>query len=368
VAATGERALGHVPALDGVRGVAVLLVVGLHLGFLLRPSFGGLFPGGFLGVDLFFVLSGFLITSLLVAERARTGRIDLPRFYLRRAYRLLPALVALLAAHALWSGYVDIPLATEVKAQLSVLLYASNFVQSAGFDMPRELVHTWTLSVEEQFYLVWPALILLLVSRIRSRQVIAGLIVAGIVASALVRLWIWRYGSGYPAAYMRIDARADGLLVGALCAFAWRWRVVPAPVAKVAGTAGLVGLGLLALLWDPRSESMFEGGYTLVALAGGAVILAALTEDWAPLPAFDWAPLRAVGRVSYGLYLWHVPCIYAVEREMGGQPGLVQAIVALALSALATFLSWRFVEQPFLRRKARMRPVALQPASSTPPA
>jgi peptidoglycan/LPS O-acetylase OafA/YrhL len=344
--------LGHVAALDGIRGIAVLLVVALHFGFVVQRGDGGLFPGGFLGVNLFFVLSGFLITSLLLGEHGRNGSISMRHFYARRALRLLPALVAFLAFHLLYAGYTDIPLRDEVIAQLSILFYIANWVVASGFDMPSGLAHTWTLSVEEQFYLVWPVALGVLVARARSRRVIFGMIVAGILASALIRAGLWHYGSGFPAAYVRTDARADELLMGAAFAFAWRWRWLEGRWVARAGTVALALLAVIVLVWDQDFTIQFSGGYTAIALLGGLVIAAA-TGPWRATAVFEWAPLRQVGKVSYGLYLWHLLCLHLAARELADQRPIVQATAGLALSAAATWLSWRFIEQPFLRRKAR---------------
>lgn len=333
--------------------MAVLLVVALHVGILLRPRNGGFVPGGFVGVDVFFVLSGFLITSLLLGEHAERGRVSFRSFYARRALRLLPALVVFLVGHMLYAAWADISMRTEAKSVLAVLFYVSNWVQSYGLDVPGGLIHTWTLSIEEQFYLIWPIAFLLLLRYMPSRRALFGLIGVGILASAAIRAAIWAFGAGFPAAYMRTDARADGLLIGVACAFLWRWKLVPQRGLRAGASASLVALLALALLWESSSPAMFYGGYTVVSLAAALIILAVMEGGWKPAAIFDAAALRAVGRVSYGLYLWQGLSLHIAARAFPEQSRPVLAVVGVTIAALATFLSWRYVEQPFLRLKDR---------------
>ena len=350
---SGVRRLGHVTALDGVRGLAVLLVTGLHAGLAIRPRNGGLLPGGFIGVDIFFVLSGFLITSLLVSERAATGRVAMSRFYARRGLRLLPALLVLLAAHVLYALWTDISLRLEAKSILAIVFYVSNWAQADGPRVPGGIVHTWTLSIEEQFYLIWPFALLLLVRYVPSRNAMLAIVAGGALASAAVRVWIWVYGSGYPAAYMRTDARADGLLIGVGLALMWRWQLFPRRGLSAAASVCLVGLLGVAVFWDSSSPGMFYGGYTVVSLAAAVVILAVVEGSWRWKSVFETKQMVAVGRVSYGLYLWQGLCLHAAAAQLDDQPRVVVAAAGVALAAAATYLSWRYVEQPFLRIKDR---------------
>lgn len=349
----GGGRLGHVPGLDGVRGMAVLLVVVLHAGLVIHPADGGLLPGGFIGVDVFFVLSGFLITSLLVAEHASAGRISFVAFYVRRGWRLLPALAVLLVAHAVYAACVGISMRTEAASVLAIVLYVSNWAQSYGLDVPGGLIHTWTLSIEEQFYLVWPAVVVLLLGRVRSRRALLDVLVTAIAASAAVRAWIWAFGAGYPAAYMRTDARADGLLIGAMCAFLWRWQLLPRRGLSSAASVSLVAVLGVALFWDSTKPGMFYGGYTLVSLAAGVIVIAVMHGGWSAGAVFVARPLRAIGRVSYGLYLWQGLCLHIAARTFDDQPRVMRAIIGVALAVIATFLSWRCVECPLLRRRSR---------------
>lgn len=357
------RRFRHVAGLDGLRGIAVLLVVGLHYGSLWKGREGaGYLPGGFVGVDVFFVLSGFLITSLLVSEKATAGRVNLRNFYARRGLRLLPALYVVLAAHAVFTlGTGAETLKSELKQVLSVVAYLSNFAQ-IYFD--KSMIHsgignTWSLAIEEQFYLVWPALLLFGVLRYaKSRQTVLVVIFGGAVLSAVIRLVVWNWAGHYPAAYMRPDCRADGLLLGAFCAFLWRWQMVPRRGLNVASTLCAVFLLAFSLIVKD-SDWMFNYGFFVVS-AATAVIVLALAENVSGLKAmYEWAPLRLIGRVSYGLYLWHVLALRIVSHFLHTKQPVVLALEGLVLTAIAVGLSWQLVEQPFLRLKAKVAsPVA----------
>jgi peptidoglycan/LPS O-acetylase OafA/YrhL len=357
--AAGARRFHHVPGLDGVRAIAVLLVVALHFGSVLFPSRRqGIVPGGYAGVDIFFVLSGFLITTLLVGEKAAAGGVGFKKFYARRALRLLPALYTVLVGFVLYTVWIDGSLTTALKEVAAVVLYVANFAQV--YELPEMIKSgigmTWSLAIEEQFYLVWPALLVLGVLRFaRTRPAVLWTIGAGIIASALIRLVIWNWGSGYPAAYMRPDARADGLLIGALCAFLLRWDLVPTRWLREAALVSTAFLVFVALFVH-SGDFDFNGGFTLISAAAGVVILAVVL-DVAPFVApMSWAPLRAIGKVSYGVYLWHGLALRIAARALEAHTHSRGVIVlgGAVVTTVAVTLSWVLVEQPFLRLKRRV--------------
>lgn len=363
------------PALDGLRAVAVLMVVALHVGFLMHPPVVGLaktyFPGGFAGVDVFFVLSGFLITWLLLHERQRHGRISIKRFYARRALRLLPALVALLVVQALYALKQGMPVFSEFKVLAAVLLYASNFVQAFHLHMPPELSHTWSLAVEEQFYLVWPAaLTYLLIRRVRDgkppRISVPAILTVALVATNVARIIDW-HAQGYPAAYMLPYCHADGLIIGAMLAFAHHAGRAPKRGAAAAGWAGLVFLLVFLVVWPEGKAGnvIYYGGFTVLALASAAVLNAVLVAPGRLSRVLSWRPLVGIGRVSYGLYLWHVLLFTVLTENTLGLGRWTRAFLGLALSAAATLASWILVEQPALRVKERYSADA--PARTTAP-
>ena len=413
------------PALDGMRGVAVLLVVAYHGERALAPR------GGAIGVTMFFTLSGFLITTLLLLERERTGRIGLGRFYWRRALRLLPALVALVvvtSAYAAVTGNQE----RTLDAALPVLLYVGNWMRtlrdSEGLGL---LEHTWSLSVEEQFYLVWPLAVLgaaALVPRLRQAEAVLLLAVGGSVASLLWRLQLWdpeqpRWSAS--RLYNGTDAVADQLLVGAALAAAlalWDRRAghraealelrssqpagdhavpqelpVPAGASKsrpvpvldpapdrsgaltwLGGVAAPLALAYLVFVArvHPGGDGLdndrryLEWGSLTFALAAAVIVLAAVRagDTWLPR-LLSLPPLVAVGKVSYGLYLWHFPVILVVDEQLPDAPTAVRAAAVLLATAAATLASWVLIERPFLALKDGPRtavPVpAQEPVAST---
>lgn len=392
--APAGRTQSHWPALDGIRAVAVALVVAYHL----SPE--AVQRGGSIGVTTFFTLSGFLITSLLLAESEGTGTVSLRRFYLRRALRLLPALVVLVpvvVAYALWSGRAD----DTVAAVPAVVLYVSNWVRAvSGFDTLGLFEHAWSLAVEEQFYLVWP-LVLLAVGAVvgrrdRARAVLL-VALAGSAASLAWRLVLWDGNDPAGSAarlYNGTDTVADQLLIGAALAAAVRLLVrrraptssphpPPSPAARGVGSAAGIGLsapmvaGLSAtapaalgfLVWvaieRPGGATVANNrlyltwGATAFAVAAAVVVLAGVAAPASPLSRLlSVRPLVAVGRVSYGIYLWHYPVILAVQAELPDAGTWGQRTISLAVTALAVTLSWRLVERPWLARKERLAPTA----------
>jgi peptidoglycan/LPS O-acetylase OafA/YrhL len=346
---------GYIPALDGLRGVAIFLVLIHHVRGIFAPSLNRSFlPGCFLGVDIFFVLSGYLITSILLRARERGG-VGFLSFYRGRAMRLLPALVVLLAAHSIYAWATGIPRNIEQPTATSILFYYYNWRHT--IIGPAEVGHLWSLSVEEQFYIVWPlALIALLAATRGRRRVVAAVVVVAIVAVAIGRAWGWHQGTLWLWLYVQTNTRADSLLVGALLAIAGshlatrsaRWLT---PAAWFATGFLAVCIGFAQFDKAP----LYLGGFTVVALATATVILASLPgSTWHGARALQWGPLCTLGVVSYGLYLWHLPIFIGMQKYATGIPTAARAVLALAITALATYLSWVAVEQPFLRWKARL--------------
>jgi peptidoglycan/LPS O-acetylase OafA/YrhL len=356
-----ERTLGHVPALDGVRGLAVLIVVinhidttlprGTPLNAVYRAS-----KAGFLGVDVFFVLSGFLITGLLLTEGRRHGHVRIIAFYARRALRLLPALYVFLLAQSIYASVANLHPGNQRSSLLWALLYVSNWQTSWHLlSVSEGMGHLWSLAVEEQFYLVWPGLLLLLLRLDRSRRVLTGALLGGIACVAVHRALRWTAGSNWLFEIVRTDTRADSLLIGALAAVVWQqggtatWPHLPraATIAAVLA-AGIVMVSRSGQAW------LYLGGYTLLAALVAVVVLALVDTDWAGRRLFELPSLQLLGRVSYGLYLWHLLAFLGVGRWVDPSvPAVPRLLLAVGLAAMATALSWRFVERPALRLKRR---------------
>lgn len=360
--------LGRRPALDGLRGVAIALVVWLHSMAAIVPPSGWHLLGGGLGVDIFFVLSGFLITTLLL-EGSDEGPGRLRRFYTRRAARLLPALLAFLLVHTVVSVVLGWGLRRQVVTLAGALTFTSNWVPTFGGDVAIATLPLWSLAVEEQFYLLWPAALGLL-GRFAPRHA-RGIVVAaiGLVAGWRVILTV-AYGAGYPIVYQRTDARLDSILIGAGLAMLLQtgWN----PSRRAVNTMGVMG-AVVVSFWvvnpTPRADALFFGGFTLVALGTAAVILALVRGgDTRAHRLLCWRPLVALGRISYSLYLWHYLVFVLVHQVVDAGP-YVRLAVAYCVALACATASYRGIEQPVLRwaSSARQpRPVAATMSSPAP--
>ena len=355
-------ALPHLVGLDGLRAVAVIAVVLYHADVPFMP-------GGFLGVDVFFVLSGFLIPSLLLVELDRTGRVDFGRFYLRRARRLLPALLAVLAVSAVLVATVAYDVAASFRRDLpGALLYVSNWsnivTQTSYFEFigrPPILKHLWSLAIEEQFYLVWPA-VAVFAYRWRGARAV-GLVALGGAVLSTVAMLVGSVAGDMPTGndpsrlYFGTDTHAMGILVGAALAVVWRpgrtSPVLPRQVQLVIGGAGVLGLlGLVAAfaMLGEYSAFLYRGGFLVVALLS-AVVVAAASHRGVPFGRWlGMRPMRWVGERSYGIYLWHWP-LFLVTRPGVDLPvdGLFAFALRIGLLLGVAELSYRYLEMPVRR-------------------
>ena len=319
--------------------------------------------GGFIGVDVFFVLSGFLITALLLGEFGATGRLDLPAFWARRARRLLPALLLLLLVLGAWAAWIAPPeTAAALRGDaLAALLYVANwwFVATGesylATTAPSPLLHTWSLGVEEQWYLLMPLLLVAVLKLRRGRtRVLTPLLLVLAVASAALMLVLDVSGASHARVYYGSDTRVFELLLGAALAAAVYTRGLPRPrSADVAGAAGLVGLGAAAVVLTATGPALFRGGLVLVALGAAGLVVAAATSGTITATVLGWWPLRAVGIVSYGLYLWHWP----VQLLLADSPWWTRLGLAGAIAAA----SYVLVERPVRRGAWASLPAAVRP-------
>jgi len=312
-----------------------------------------------LGVDIFFALSGFLITTLLLEEYAETGTISLRRFYARRCLRLLPALVTLVAVLALVL-LATVPPEQRVYLLIyvgAVLFYVANWVEPLGIPLGWGFGHTWSLSIEEQFYLVWP-LVLLVLLRWCRRRVVA-VVASTVVAAIVYRLVLVHNGAWLLRVSEGTDTHADPLLIGCLLAFLARGGTLPqSPTARRAlhglAVCALVCLGILFMAARNPVDYAYRSVGTIAALCTGLVIVS-LWLPGAPIrPLFTNSLLVGTGRLSYGLYLWHYPVFFALGvNTYGARSPVLTIAVAWALTLGATFISFRFIEEPALRLKTR---------------
>lgn len=342
----------RIAGLDGLRALAVGLVLAYHL-------FPAAAPGGFVGVDVFFVISGFLITTLLLREQTATGRIRLGAFWLRRARRLLPALGIVVGVCATAAAIVGGDVLVGIGAQLfGALTFSSNWVSIAGSSdyfaasTPQLFENLWSLAVEEQFYLVWP-LLLLVVLKVGPQLRVAAVTLAAAASAGWMAVLILE-GGDTTRAYFGTDSHAFGPLIGVALALGLeRWRDRPSPwmpsppgAGVASGTGAVAALLVAAALPASSTIGTFPGTLLAAGLATALVIRVSVTE-----PAFghllDSQPLRWIGQRSYGLYLWHWPIAVlfaAGDPDVRLEPWV--ASIVLMLTIVAAELSYRFVETP----------------------
>ncbi len=342
----------HVPSLDGLRGVAVAAVVVYHL-------WPDALPGGFIGVDVFFVLSGFLLTSLLVREVDANGTIRVGQFFIRRTRRLLPAMLLLLTTLAIyaavWANTVE--LERLRRHGLAALLYVATWLFISDGTTYTDVVtgasplrHVWSLSIEEQFYVILAGAIALAAALTATRGttrrcVIVGSVVLGTV-SALWMIILSINGSSVDRLYFGADTRAQALLIGA--ALGATLRGVPVAGSRRTSAAALLSVAVLIVVSATASESstwMYRGGFALTALAAGMVIVGAPATPWIR-QALEWRPLRLLGIISYGVYLWHWPVLVILDEARLGLDGSAHRIVVLAVTLIVATLSYRLLERP----------------------
>jgi len=346
----------YMPALDGVRALAVLAVVAFHY-------WPDVFPGGFLGVDVFFVMSGFLITGILQSEHGRTGGIDLRAFWGRRIRRLVPAVVVLVIVCSLAAWATGTGSTRQLADSVGALTWTTNLIEAffggsrIWLANPRTMLdHLWSLAIEEQFYLLWPLLALLLLRRVASPRARVAAVMGGVAASAALMGWI-----GGIHAYFRTDTRAFELLIGAALALTGvvgggsrrpTGQTMPRSTAVRSTALALVAVGVLGVyvaFVDPLSDWMFPGGFLLLALS--AAVLVAVAADPPPLVAavLEAGPVRRLGQVSYGVYLWHIPVLRVLSPGRTNLGGLSLNLLRLVVLAALVELSFRFVEEPIRR-------------------
>ncbi|MFL6214837.1 MAG: acyltransferase family protein [Blastocatellia bacterium] len=320
----------HRSYLDGLRGVAILAVIVFH-------AWPWLLPGGAFGVDIFFVLSGYLITSLIDEESRMHGRIDFKRFYIRRALRLLPALFLMLAFYGFVTGFRD------HVAMLVVLLYAANWWRAYVADIGA-LGHTWSLSIEEQFYMLWPMIFAVFIVKLKRP---AHVLLLAALAVMVYRLAMTFVFPSYRI-YNGLDTRADALLVGCCCALAGRARLS----SWLGAGSALILAGLLFGVPLRVCESLGFVPLSLAAFASGGLILSLERAPGGRLArALSFPPLNWIGKLSYGLYLWHLPIMVLPEFEHVRMPLKFAATFACAS------LSFYLLERPCLRLKNHYRQI-----------
>lgn len=350
----------EIRGLDGLRALAIVAVLVFHL----RPAS---LTGGFIGVDVFFVVSGFLITTLLLREITSKGRLDLVRFWARRARRLLPALVLVVVVAVSAGLLIGEDLLVGIGRQtFGALTFSSNWVEvvagSSYFagTSPQLFANFWSLAVEEQFYLFWPLLFALVMALVPTWSRRAGLALAAAGASGLLMAVLVRAGEDATRVYYGTDTHAFGLLLGVGLAFAWAttsfldtpaWRRLSPGV----GALSLAGLLALMVVLDEGNVLTFRGGLLLASLLTATLIAALLPAPAPLLAAFELRPVRWLGERSYGIYLWHWPAILVAAALFPGVAPDSPAHWAMRAGALATTLAAAAVSFELLETPIRQR-------------
>jgi peptidoglycan/LPS O-acetylase OafA/YrhL len=314
------RQLGRIPALDGLRAIAIAAVIAIH---------GWGFGGGELGVDLFLVLSGFLITALLLGKWARDGKVSLRAFYRRRSVRIVPALTLLVVAYAIYTLVVEHETRHGLVASAVALTYTTDIASRTDPSLfSQHLSHLWSLALEEQFYLLWPPLLIVALRRRLNPRWIAAFLATGLTLEAVMTGW------RNPIALYLPDQRACSVLFGCLAAVLWTARLIPR-------VPGWLAVAAVFAAVPARELFLTQPHYSILLFAGCATLLILYLAD-APkgrgVRVLTAKPLATTGRVSYGIYLWHLPLF-----------GLFGPYVGLPATALAVAGSWRYVERPLTR-------------------
>jgi peptidoglycan/LPS O-acetylase OafA/YrhL len=354
----GER---YMPGLDGLRAIAVLAVIFFHLGF-------GWAPGGLLGVGIFFTLSGYLITDILLGQYMRKGAIHLGRFWLGRARRLLPALFLMLLIVIAWVTIFGPAQPDQFrKAVVSAIFYVNNWQQIAAnvsyfarFAPEQPLNHLWSLSVEEQFYIFWPFILLVLLKLVRERPGAEGLrpklalwTLALAIASSILMAVLYHPSLDPSRVYYGTDTRAAGLLFGAALAMVWPSRRLSKRITFQArrnlDVMGCVGLLIIAIMiWRTGefSQFLYRGGFVVLSLATVMVLMPLAHPACRLGNVVGCKPLRWIGVRSYGIYLWQTPVIVLTSPQGPHSQSLLRDVLQLAAIFLISAASWKFVEEP----------------------
>lgn len=352
-------AKGYIPALDGLRTVAVAAVVLYHMN-------ASILPCGLLGVTIFFVLSGYLITGILIKEWNRTGKIDLPHFWMNRIRRLVPAIVFLIVGTSLLTAVLAPDMLTKLRKDLlAALFFFSNwwfiFQDVSYFEAmgaPSPVNHFWSLAIEEQFYLFLPPLLLLLFSKRVKRRTIQRGLVALIAVSALLMFLLYDPSGDPSRVYYGTDTRMFSLLIGALFAFVFpQARVLghgprgltprQRRLVNWCGIAAFAGIVLIMAVVNGYSAFLYSGGILLVSLLTAVVIVSLVFPPSLMARLLSWRPLVWIGQRSYGIYLWHYPLLLLMNpRSFTGDIPWYLYLGEIAVIVAVAAFSYRFVENP----------------------
>lgn len=346
----------RVEGFDGIRGLASILVISYHAGIQFFPRYENwvavapwwVARGSYVAVDLFFVLSGYLITTVALSDQARAGgRIPLVRFYSRRVARVYPALIAFLVVHAIYAKSAGYSLGNIAASSTVVLTGLVNYPDVVGPALTDAVGHLWTLSIELQFYLLIPLIITVLPRR-RPWLALSVMTVL-MVAVATRRHAMYEPGFATLGLLTRTDSHVDGILMGISLAYVLpRLMHLPRQVFAIGGSIGFVGWALLALTNGMDDSRTYQYGFFAAAVFSALMIMS-IVVDTGPSAIFRFRPFQVVGTFSYGLYVWHILIFQAVTRWLGDLSAMTQLTIAISTSAAITVISWHLIEKPVLR-------------------
>jgi peptidoglycan/LPS O-acetylase OafA/YrhL len=353
----------YITGLDGLRAIAVLAVIAYHLNFDWAA-------GGLLGVTVFFVLSGYLITDLLISEFVTTDRINFKNFWIRRARRLLPAMFTMLLVVITWVTIFEQSMLDRLEEDtVAAILYASNWwyifqdlSYFESFGPPSLLTHFWSLAVEEQFYILWPLLIVLVLKLNVKEGSLFSIILIGAIASAAAMTMLYEPGTDPSRVYYGTDTRVFSLLLGASLAVIWPSRKLSTSLpSEIRWKLDFVGLFALTFIFymfwgtDQYQDFLYQGGMVAMSVASMLVVAVIVHPSSKLNTVLSFKPLRWIGVRSYGIYLWHFPVIVLTSPQWGADaPSLVRTSLQLFLILTFASLSWTFIENP-IRKGALTR-------------
>jgi peptidoglycan/LPS O-acetylase OafA/YrhL len=357
VASNETKKSRYMPGLDGIRAFAVFAVIAYHLNL-------GWASGGFLGVGVFFVLSGYLITDLLIIEWVNSGQINLRNFWIRRARRLLPGQLLVLIVVAVWMILFNFSeLANLWGDWLASFFYVANwwFIFNdvgyfSNFGQPSPLLHFWSLAVEEQFYLAWPFLLLLGLRFVHKRKLLIGIILIGVLVSALGMGFLYQPGlMDTSRVYFGTDTRAFALLIGVTLALCLPSQMFMGKIADnkclrilldIVGTTSLAILIWMIYETNQYEVFLYRGGMVLQCIATAAIVAAAVHPSTWISRVLGCKLLRWFGVRSYGIYIWHYPILVLFFPVSGGENSIASIFIQMVIILLVASISWRFIEQP----------------------
>lgn len=351
---------GHISGLDGIRAIAVVVVFLSHLPIAItwldtQPWFAQFAKAGFLGVNMFFVLSGFLITYKLLTTRRSDGSLALRVFYVSRTARIMPAVIVFLVVHFIYAVFFDFPpfgrLSDEVIMVVATIFQFANYAVLSNTELLDENGALWSLSVEGHFYIVWPFVIFILFRTLKKVSVAVAVLAALVPVLYFWLAWIFQ-NNGYLSAYLRTDARIVSLVVGALGAVLWMKTTYLSPIflrmLALPAVAAMVVIHSIADGWEPF---IWGGGMAVFDLATMVVLIALAHGVFPAVQVLTHSAMEWIGKISYGLYIWQIPVLTLLHRHAGEWNQVLLLLIATLATISLGAISFYYVEQPVRRSK-----------------